>query len=93
MSCYSGDSAETTEEQAIREAVERRIDSLDDSFIGAVRAFEVAARSQSLDDVAGVCCPSTYGPRSSRSALEHRALYEENSCIVCLSGITPVLPV
>ena len=55
MGCYSGDSAETTEEQAIREAVERRIDSLDDSFIGAVRAFEVAARSQSLDDVAGVC--------------------------------------
>ncbi len=42
-----------TEEQAIRQAVEQRIDSLDDSFIGAVRAFEVAARAQSLDDIAG----------------------------------------
>ncbi len=42
-----------TEEQAVRQAVEQRIDSLDDSFIGAVRAFEVAARAQSLDDVAG----------------------------------------
>lgn len=38
--------------------MEKRIDSLDDSFIGAVRAFEVAARAQSLHDVAGVCHPS-----------------------------------
>ncbi|CAL5227265.1 g10195 [Coccomyxa viridis] len=48
----TGDVAEVTEEQAVRQAVEQRIDSLDDSFIGAVRAFEVAARAQSLDDVA-----------------------------------------
>ena len=42
-----------TEEQAIRQAVERRLESLDDSFVGAVRAFEAAARAQSLHDVAG----------------------------------------
>lgn len=42
-----------TEEQAIRQAVEKRLESLDDSFVGAVRAFEAAARAQSLDDVAG----------------------------------------
>ena len=51
----SGDSAEVTEAQAISQAIERRIDSLDDSFIGAVRAFEVAARAQSLNNVAGMC--------------------------------------
>ena len=44
-----------TEEQAIRRAVEKRIESLDDSFIGAVRAFEVAARAQSMHDIAGAC--------------------------------------
>ena len=62
-----------TEEQAIRQAVEKRLESLDDSFVGAVRAFEAAARAQSLDDVAGVklsalspcCSPLTGHPRRS----------------------------
>ena len=53
--CCTGDAAEVSEEQAIRRAVEKRIESLDDSFIGAVRAFEVAARAQSMDDIAGMC--------------------------------------
>ncbi len=50
---YPGDSPEVTERDAIRAAVERRIENLDEFFVASLRMFGQAAREQRNDDVAG----------------------------------------
>lgn len=51
--CFAGEAPEVSERDAIRAAVERRIDSLDEFFVASLRLFGQAAREQSNHNVAG----------------------------------------
>lgn len=54
MYFFAGEAPEVTERQAIRAAVERRIEDLDEFFVASLRLFGQGAREQSNYDVAGV---------------------------------------
>ncbi len=49
---YAGEAPEVTERDAIKAAVEKRIDSLDEFFVATLRLFAQAASEQSNHDLA-----------------------------------------